>query len=119
MEVQDFSKWGWGVVLAVNGFAGWIFWSLKKSFVTQENCDSCTDSMHAKQKELEAQMHIVTQRISTAPSVQDIHRVSLELATMNGNISAMSERIEGTRASMLRIENNVNMLMDVHIGDKR
>lgn len=69
-------------------FFGWIWWSLKKRFVTKEDFAAYT-----------ARLEIVEKTVSAMPSMNDFHKTLLTIEHMAGQLQeqkAIMERVEKT-----------------------
>ena len=109
---------GWLGAIGVNLLFGWIAWSLRKKFVTREDCtihrqedakarERFSDLMAAH----ESSMRELTLRLEVMPDQDRLHSIDLKLVRIEGEQSRLAEELRGMRNILERVENQTALLM--------
>ena len=109
---------GWLGAIGVNLLFGWIAWSLRKKFVTREDC-----VLHRKEDALarerfselmaahENSMRELTLKLKAVPDQDCLHSIDLKLVRIEGEQSRLAEELRGMRDILERVENQTTLLM--------
>lgn len=106
------------VVLVVNGFLLWCLWSLRKLFVRHEECEACRTDLQSFEQRFEKQARSyeqLTQRLDNVPKAKDLYTMSLDMAHLRGEQSAITADIKSLHAILERIEQPLALLMQHHL----
>lgn len=122
MEWNDAARWGWAVVLLINGVGYWLLWSLSRKFVTREDYEVDKSKLQEKQaaltkrhEEVLSSQRALATAINNLPTAKDMHDISLSIAEMRGDMRALAEKMDGQAALQSRMENNIDLLMRGHM----
>ena len=109
---------GWALVL-------WAWWSMKRIFVRQEECKICRDgfdgrieSLAAQQRDNEAGKKALEQALMSLPTSQDMQALALSLKEIEGDIKGLAQKVNGQARATERMEKAVDLLTEVHMGNK-
>ena len=117
---------GWLGAIGVNLLFGWIAWSLRKKFVTREDC-----SQHRKEdaqtrerfSELmaahENSMRELTLKLKAVPDQERLHGIDLKLVRIEGEQSRLAEELRGMRGILERVENQTTLMMRDRMEEKK
>ena len=117
---------GWLGAIGVNLLFGWIAWSLRKKFVTREDCtihrqedakarERFSDLMAAH----ESSMRELTLRLEVMPDQDRLHSIDLKLVRIEGEQSRLAEELRGMRNILERVENQTALLMRDRMEGKK
>lgn len=84
---------------------GWILWSLRREFVTKKHCDTCQKEHVEKITKLESRSQHIEDTLQNLPSVQNMHKLSLQMEKMAGDVRSVTEILK-------RVEQKVNRQED-------
>lgn len=122
--LSDIKGWGWAIGLSVNGIILWAGWSLRKKFRAQEDCSvqhaKDAASMRAMGKTLDAveqQCAGLENTLRGLPTTEVVHKLCLDVQALRGELSTMKAEHNGLKEIMLRVENNVSLLVRGHMKD--
>jgi len=141
--VPEWLREWWPVaVVAGQVFFGWAAWSMRKKFVTREDCEKCRDGRdkaldkkHGAAQaacgecrgEFDERLDRVEKRgatvdviLETLPKVNAIHDLSISLENLRGGQQALAEGVKSLGVSMDALRRNIDMLMEneLHGGGK-
>jgi hypothetical protein len=109
---------GWSLVL-------WAWWSMKRIFVRQEECEVCRagfdgriEALAAQQRSSEAAKKALEQGLKALPTSQDIQALALSLKEIEGDIKGLAQKVNGQARATERMEKAVDLLTEVHMGNK-
>lgn len=109
---------GWALVL-------WAWWSMKRIFVRQEECEICRtgfdvrlEALAAQQRDSEASKRAVEQALKSLPTSQDMQGLALSLKEIEGDIKGLAQKVNGQARATERMEKAVDLLTEVHMGNK-
>jgi hypothetical protein len=96
------------VVTGVSTLLGWALWSMRKAYVTKEECDSCRTTINSRLADVEGELE-------NAPSSKDMQAVMLQLSNISGELKAANARAEGQAELLRSVSRQVSMLNDYHV----
>lgn len=96
------------VVTTVSALLGWVLWSMRKTYVTHEQCESCRTTMNNRLSGLEGVLE-------NAPSSKDMQAVVVKLSDISGELKAANARAEGQAELLRSVSRQVSMLNDYHV----
>lgn len=96
------------VVTIVSSLLGWALWSMRKAYVTKEECGACQTAMNNRLSGLEGDLE-------NAPSSKDMQAVMLQLSNISGELKAANARSEGQAELLRSVSRQVSMLNDYHV----
>ena len=106
------------------GLLIWARWSVKKTFVPQEECQKCRDdfeqrlaALDSQQQERSARQKSLEDALARLPSRGDIHDLALAIKEFEGNMKALAQKVEGQGLLLNQMEKSIDRLLEVHIGD--
>jgi len=102
----------WTDIAAMTAFgtavAGVLFWALLgrlgKNFVTKDDHDDTMERLKALET-----------RLDQAPSHEDFKAVNASVARVELQMATMTERVEGVKGSLVRIEGALKMFVDARL----
>ena len=114
-EIADFLPWALSAV-QVAGVAA-LFW-LRTTFVGSKRfAGLCRDGSAAGGAEEELRVYGAQAR--SASALGDIYNLKLLLKDLEGKQNALVEQNRGIAASLKRVENQLAMLFEHHIGERK
>lgn len=124
MDWNEISRWLVPMVaLSANLFVGWVAWSIKKKFVTREDCSKCHKDVEERQKALEdlqraesTRQCLLEKALESLPSAKDMQQISLNLSELRGDLKGLTAKVEGQGRSLARVEKSVDFLTEAHMG---
>lgn len=126
MDINEFSRWGWLIVLALNLVGGWGMWSLHRKFVTRDDCVTSSEKIRKRQSDMENALYeakvrndAFIERLSHLPSSKDFHNLTVVVERFGGDLRALGSKMDGQAGLMSRIEKTVDILNEVHMGERR
>lgn len=102
--MDDFYKYFPIGIFIVQLLMGWLFWSLKREFVSQKYCDGCQNQLAESVNQLKARTQRTEDNLQSLPNSQSIHSLSLQLEKMAGNIHTLTEILERVEQKVMRQE---------------
>lgn len=124
--LQQASEWISILQPIVWGFFLWGWWSLKKIFVQQKDCKECRDTLEEKQIFLgkrqdgdKARQDALETALQNLPTGKDMQSILLGLSELRGNMQGLAEKVDGQGRSLARVEKSVDLLTEVHMGDRK
>ncbi|MGS4945185.1 DUF2730 family protein [Meridianimarinicoccus sp. RP-17] len=99
--------------------AAWIATRRKDVDVRFDGLAEKIESQRARIEAAEARLSRVEQQVESMPGRGELHRLELTLTQMAGNLSTISESMNGQREIMKRLENIVTRHEDHLLGDRR
>ena len=126
--MEEFLKDNWLnlVVLAVQGLWGWLWWSLRKQFVSVESHTACQDKRGKRLGEAEGsiaalvhRLEIVERDVKALPTVQGINTLTVELEKLRGEMQGYRADMQGQRDFMQRTERQITLLIENELKGAR
>lgn len=126
--MQEFLQENWLtlVVFAAQGLWGWLWWSLRKQFVSVETHASCQDNRGKRLGEaegsiaaLEHRLVIMERDVKTLPTVHGINQLSVELEKLRGDLQGFRAEMKGSRDFMQRTERQISLLIENELKGAR
>lgn len=126
--MPDWLREWWPVaVLAGQVFFAWVAWSMRKKFVTCDDCEKVRKDRDAANKEstedFDDRMDVVERHSSTVdvllkglPTAKDIHSLGREIEGLRGGQAALRESIKSLGISIDRLDKPLSLLMEHHIN---
>lgn len=118
IDYEIIRVWGWLLPLAGNGLLVWIWWTLRKKFVTHEDFSAhlAADEQHktATKERLaahDATLEALADKVNAMPGADAIHVLDLKLVNIQGEQSRTNEELRGLRDIMRRMENQTELLI--------
>lgn len=96
------------LVTGVSTLLGWILWSMRKAYVTKEDCESCRTQMNNRLSGVEGDLE-------NAPSSKEMQAVMLQLSNISGELKAANARAEGQAELLRSVSRQVSMLNNYHV----
>lgn len=108
------------------GFILWAWWSLKKMFVRQEDCDSCRKEIHntlddltQKQTVEQLRHEALEKALKDLPTSKDMQDIALALKTMEGDMKVLNATAQGQERALTKVEKAVDDLVNVHLENRK
>lgn len=126
--MEEFIKDNWLnlAILAVQGLWGWLWWSLRKQFVSVETHEECRDKRGKRMGEVENGMatlahrlEIVEREVKALPTVQGINMLNVELEKLRGEMQGFRAEMRGQRDFMQRTERQISLLIENELKGAR
>lgn len=126
--MEDFIKENWLnlAILAAQGLWGWLWWSLRKQFVSVESHEECRDKRGKRLGEAESgiatlihRLEIVERDVKALPTVQGINTLSVELEKLRGEMQGFRAEMKGQRDFMQRTERQISLLIENELKGAR
>lgn len=109
---------GWALVL-------WVWWSMRQVFMRRDECGTCHQALNERMDALEDRQRVksadqdrLEQALAALPTVHDIQRLALGLKDIEGDIKGLAQKVDGQGAGLARMEKAVDLLTEVHMGNK-
>lgn len=106
-------------MLMFQGFLAWGLWSLRKQFVSRDQCDEKSKEHTDGRTELEKQQAVIKQAQDMAPSGTEMKAINKRLGDIEGDIKALRVSSKAQAETMDRIERPVNILLEHHLRGER
>lgn len=130
MTFADFASsanaWSFGLtclVGLVQCLVLWALWSIRKVFVTAQACAKCretcrgqVDERLARQESASGSLH---DKVSQAAQKDELAKAATADETLRGDIKALAATIDGLKEQQYRLERQVGLLMQHHLGGGR
>lgn len=117
--------WGWLLALATNGLLFWVGWSLRKKFMTREDCAIWRTEISQAHERLarllathEASVRELTLRLETLPGMDALHSMEVRQAEIQGEQARLAEEVRGLREIMRRVECQTELLYRDRLEEK-
>jgi hypothetical protein len=101
----------------------WALWSIRKVFVTSKTCEDCrkacrgqVDERLAKQESASGSLH---DKVGQAAQKDELAKAATADEALRGDIKALTATIEGLKDQQRRLERQVGLLMEHHLGGSR
>lgn len=114
--------WLWSFLLSL--ICVWVGWSLNRKFVTHADCEARRKvDAQARQRFgvlLEEHARALTDlagKINNMPSKDGMHALDLKLTRIEGKQETQSAEITALSDVLMRVENNVTLILRGHIKD--
>lgn len=106
-------------LVVVQGLLAWGLWSLRKSFVGQEQCGERCQALADKQAALAQAQAALEQAQQALPDAATVQSLQVQLAEIEGSVRTLAATVQGQTEVMARIERPLNLLLEHHVrGDK-
>lgn len=109
----------WGVV-------GWIWWSLKRTFVKREDLQEFKAEVSVRFSDLEtaqqdksAAQEQLRQKLDLLPTAKDFQALALSMKEMEGDIKGMNSKMDGLSHATNRLERAVDMFTEASMERPR
>ncbi|OEU65806.1 MAG: hypothetical protein BA863_08945 [Desulfovibrio sp. S3730MH75] len=96
---------------------GWLIWSLRKAFVSRENCASCRKEMDEDADELEKRIIRNEEQLANQPTSKEVSELTVALGSLSGEIDVLAERINGVKDSQTSLKELV-VRVDTFLREK-
>ena len=104
----------WPILVGVaQGIMLWVLWSMKKSFVTSDNCVACRKSCRKEVAEA------VEKDLKRLPSNDALGALATQLEGLRGDVKTQGADLRGLTELLKRVEHPLNLLMEHHLRDSR
>ena len=103
------------VLLVFQGVLAWGLWSLRKSFVGQEQCGKRCQAMADKQAQLAQAQAALEQAQQALPDAATVQSLQVQLAKIEGSVETLAATVQGQTEVMARIERPLNLLLEHHL----
>lgn len=120
--------WRWLpiVILVVQGLFAWAAWSMRKKFVSCEDCAKAQKNICvAVEKDLQeveskadGRLKTLEHSVQGLASSDDIKVLMREVGELRGGQMAMEEAVKGLGKSLDRIDGPLTLLIQHHLGEK-
>lgn len=126
--MQEFIQQNWLTLLAlaVQVLWGWVWWSLRKQFVSVDAHTACQDKRGKRLEEVEGgiaalvhRLEIVERDVKALPTVQGINTLSVELEKLRGEMQGFRAEMKGQRDFMQRTERQISLLIENELKGAR
>lgn len=115
-----------GIVQGVTlWLVAWGWWSLKRVFVsradfvrTSGDLGGRMDQLEARQYEQDSMQRQITDKLDQLPTTGDLHRISLSLRALEGDVKAARAQMDGLAHATRRLERSMDMITEVHMEPK-
>lgn len=108
------------------GVCLWLWWSVKRVFVTRADCEACRKSAYSHLEErLEAvekrqngrttALQKIESKIDDLPTSDEFRDLSVSLKEVEGDIKGIRAQIDGLEHVIGRLERAVDMFQEVHM----
>ena len=101
-------------------------WSAKKKFVTREDYEKdlarTSETLKRIEEQTSATIHnqeTLELALNKFPTAEDMHRISLGIAEIRGDMQTIAAKMDGHAALQGRLELMVNMLHEVHLENRK
>lgn len=115
-EIADFLPWALSVV-QVAGVAA-LFW-LRTTFVSSRIFSARVEEVDQRLNKAEHNLKYIELKLEQLPRSEDIYNLKLLLKDLEGKQNALVEQNRGIAASLERVENQLAMLFEHHIGERK
>ena len=78
----------------VQGLFAWVVWSLRKRFVTAEDCATCRNKTENKVGKIESRLAETESALRDMPSKAEFHELALTMKELQGDLKAMRASVE-------------------------
>ena len=130
--LQSAAEWLTLLQPVVWALVAWAWWSFKRTFVTEEECDECRKARDDQRKEEaagiqamknrqiadDAERKLIAQALKNMPCTTDIQQIALALEGVKGSVQAIKVQGEGHLRAMDKLEKQVELLNRVHMEKK-
>lgn len=99
------------VIVLLQGLLCWILWSLRKQFVTREDCTSKCQLLEKRQAVLQTAQE-------SSPTGKDVGDIKDRLGCIEGDIKTLVATGKGQAELLRRLEGPLNLLMEHHLREK-
>ncbi|MDR1946611.1 MAG: DUF4349 domain-containing protein [Desulfovibrio sp.] len=105
--MTDIPVWVWDHVPTIlqwlsTALVAWIWWSLKRTFVTREDCGKSRVDTEGAMRKQGHDIERLLEDVEQAPDAADLLAIKLSLERLNGRLDAMQEQLRG-QAEVLKI----------------
>lgn len=115
-EIADFLPWALSAV-QVAGVAA-LFW-LRATFVGSKRFAAYVEETDLRLGKAEEELKYIELKLDQLPRSEDIYNLKLLLKDLEGKQNALVEQNRGIAASLKRVENQLAMLFEHHIGERK
>jgi hypothetical protein len=100
-------EWAWehiptALQWLTTGIVTWIWWSLKRTFVTREEFFKADERQKVADEEQDRKIARLLEDIEKSPDTADLYEIKLALERLNGRIDALQKTMDGQQ-EILRI----------------
>ena len=126
--MEEFLKNNWInlAILAAQGIWGWLWWSLRKQFVSVETHTACQNMLGKRLGKAENdiaalahQLEIVGRDVMALPTVQGINDLCVALERVRGEMQGFRAEMSGQRDFMQRTERQITLLIENELNGAR
>lgn len=126
--MEEFIRQNWLTLatLILQGLWGWLWWSLRKQFVSVDTHNACQDKRGKRLGDLESglgtlthRLEIVERDVKALPTVQGINTLSVELEKLRGEMQGFRAEMKGQRDFMQRTERQISLLIENELKGAR
>ena len=126
--MEEFIKQDWLTLatLILQGLWGWLWWSLRKQFVSVDAHNACQDKRGKRLGDAESNLASITHRLEVVerdmkalPTVQGINTLSVELERLRGEMQGFRAEMKGQRDFMQRTERQISLLIENELKGAR
>lgn len=98
--------------------SGWLLWQLSRRFVLRADHAALVvrvNALEEGQQSLSDALARIEGRLSSLPTLDDMHHIDLGLEEVRGGQKELSARMEGQAKLLERMERPLNIMMEAHI----
>ncbi|MBD5416971.1 MAG: DUF2730 family protein [Desulfovibrio sp.] len=114
------------IQFVATGACLWLWWSIKKVFVTRQDCEACRKSANAG---LEARIDAVERRqnarattlqalsgkLDNLPTSAELQDIMVTVKELEGDVKGLRAQMDGFEHMISRLERTVDMFQEVHM----
>lgn len=114
------------IQFVATGACLWLWWSIKKVFVTRADCETCRKTANAG---LEARLEAVEKRqnarattlqalnskLDDLPTSDELKDITVSVKELEGDLKGLRAQIDGFEHMIARLERTVDLFQEVHM----
>ena len=104
------------------GLVVWVWWSLRRIFVTRIGFDAYKASVNARLEAIEGRQYDLTSalqkidvKLDCLPTSEEVQRLVVALKESEGDLKGIKAQMEGLSHATVRLEKTVDMFTEVHM----
>lgn len=106
------------------GLVVWVWWSLRRIFVTRAGFDAYKASVNARLEAIEERQYNFTSalqkidsKLDALPTSDEVQRLVVALKESEGDLKGIKAQVEGLSHATLRLERAMDMFTEVHMRE--
>lgn len=114
------------IQFVATGACLWLWWSIKKVFVTRQDCEVCRknanagleariDAVEKRQSARATTLQALNGKLDNLPTSAELQDIMVTVKELEGDVKGLRAQMDGFEHMISRLERTVDMFQEVHM----